>query len=92
MEHTVIVFCREDEEILAVLFNDVIVPHLLLCPGYILYVQNYSVVGSFTILHVVERQHVVVFHLEVASVIVEGMSCLSVVRGVDIQFAVKNIG
>ena len=92
MEHTIIVLGREDEVVLAVLLYTVVVPHLFLCPFHLLYIEDDTMVCDIALFQVFERQHMVVFHLEVSSVIVEGMSSLTVVAGVDIQLAVKHIG
>ena len=92
MEHAIIVLGREDEVVLAVLLDDIAVPHLLLGPFHILHIENHTVVGGIAVLHIIERQHMVVLHLEVATVIVEGCTCLPVVRGVDVELAVKHMG
>ena len=92
VEHTIIVLGREDEVVLAVLLYTVVVPHLFLCPFHLLYIEDDTMVCDIALFQVFERQHMVVFHLEVSSVIVEGMSSLTVVAGVDIQLAVKHIG
>ena len=49
-------------------------------------------VSHFAILDVIPRQHVVVLHLEVATVVVEALAGIPVVRGIDIQATVKHIG
>ena len=92
MEHTVITLGREDEVVLAVLLNDIVIPHLLLGPLHVLHVENHTVVGSVIVLNIVPRQHVVVLHLEVATVIVETFAGIPVMTGVDIQASVEHIG
>ena len=49
-------------------------------------------VGSGIIFYIVKRKHMVVFHLKVTAIIVEGGSSFPVVAGVDIQLAVKHVG
>ena len=92
MEHSVIVLGGENEVVLAVFLDDVVVPHLLLGPGHLVDIENDTMVGDVAILQVVEREDMVVSHLEVATIVVEGMTCLAVVTGIDIQLAVKHVG
>ena len=49
-------------------------------------------VGGIVVFDISPRQHVVVFHLEVATVVVEALAGIPVVAGIDIQTAVKHIG
>ena len=91
-EYAIISLSREDEIVLAIFLNNIIIPHLLLSPCHILHVENYSVIGSLIILYIVERQYMVVFHLEVTTIIVEGSTSFPVVRGIDIETTVKYVG
>ena len=91
-EHAVVALCREDEIVLAVFLHDIVVPHLFLCPGHVFHVENHAVVGGIVVLHVVPRQHVVVFHLEVSAVVVEAFAGIPVVAGVDIEAVVEHVG
>ena len=54
--------------------------------------EDDAVIGDLALFQIVERQYVIVLHLEVAAVVVEGVSCLAVVAGIDVEFAVKHIG
>ena len=92
MEFAVIVLRREDEIVLAVLLYDIAIPHLLLHPGHLVLVEDDAMIGDGTSLDVVERQHVVVAHLEVAAVVVEHVVALAVVGGIDVELAVKHFG
>ena len=92
VEYAIVVLSREDEVVLAILFDDVIVPHLLFGPCHILHVEDDAVIGGFAVFNIIPRQHVVVLHLEVTAIIVESSTSLPVVAGIDEQFAVKHIG
>ena len=92
VELAVVVLGREDEVILAVFLNNVAVPHLFLYPCHLILVENDAVVGNFAGLNIVERQHMIVAHLEVAAVIVEHVLALTVMTGVDVQAVVKHVG
>ena len=52
-EHTTVFLCREDEIVLAVLLNDIVVPHLLLSPWHVLNIEDNTVVGNFAIFNIV---------------------------------------
>ena len=52
-EHTTVFLGREDEIVLAVLLNDIVVPHLLLSPWYVLNIKDNTVVGDFAIFNIV---------------------------------------
>ena len=91
VEHTIVVLGREDEEILAVLLDDIVVPHLLLSPGHLLHIEDLAVVSHLTVLHIFHGDHMVVFHLEVSAIIVEGSTSLPVMGRIDEEFAVKHI-
>ena len=45
MEHTIIILGREDKIVLAILLHYIIVPHLLLSPWHILYIENHAMIG-----------------------------------------------
>ena len=92
VENTVIAFGREDEVVFSILLDNIIVPHLLLGPGHILDIKNHTMVGDLTILQIVEGEHMVVLHLEVSTIIVETLSGIPVVAGIDIELTVKHIG
>ena len=55
-------------------------------------VEDNAMIGDGTCLDIVERQHVVVAHLEVSAVVVEHVVALAVVRGIDVELAVKHFG
>ena len=64
--------------VLAVDLHDIVVPHLLLSPGHILDIEDLAAVRDVGFHRVaVDAQHVVVLHLEVTAVVVEGLSPLS---------------
>ena len=92
VEHAIIVLGREYQVVLAVFLYDIVIPHLFLSPCHILDIENHAMVGSLVVLHIIEREYVVVLHLEVTAIVVEGMTCLTVVGGVNIQFTVKHVG
>ena len=92
VEHAVVTLGREDEVVLAVLLDDVVVPHLLLGPLHLINVEDDAVIGSLVVLDVIPRKHVVVAHLEVTAVVVETLAGVPVVAGVDVQASVKHIG
>ena len=92
MEDAIVVLCREDEVIATVLLYHIVVPHLLLCPGHLVNVKYHAVVGDFGFKGIARKgQHMIVSHLEVTAVVVEGSPCLDVVRRVDIQAVVKHM-
>ena len=92
VELTVIVLGREDEIVLAVLLHDIAVPHLALHPGHLVLVEDDAVVGHGAVLKVIEGEHVVVAHLEVAAVVVEYVLTLAVVARINVELAVKHVG
>ena len=92
VEHTVGVFGGEDEVVFAILLHYIIVPHLTLGPRYLLYIEYHAVVCHFAILHVGQREYVVVFHLEMASVVIESLTAVTVVAGEDVKAVAKHIG
>ena len=92
VEDAVVVLGREDEVVFAVLLDDVVVPHLLLGPCHILHVEDNAMISSFTVLNIIERQYVVVLHLEVSAIVVESGTSLPVVAGIDVELTVKHIG
>ena len=92
VEHTVIALSGEDEVVLAILLDDVVVPHLLLCPLHLVDIKNHTVVGSFVVLNIIPRQHVIVAHLEVSAIIVEALASIPVMAGVDVQASVEHVG
>lgn len=49
-------------------------------------------ISDFTVLDVVPREHVIVLHLEMTAVIVETLSGIPVMRGIDVKTSVKHIG
>ena len=55
VEYAIVVLGREDEVVLAILFDDVIVPHLLLGPCHILHVEDDAVVGGFAVFNIIPR-------------------------------------
>ena len=92
VEHTVIVFGREDQIVLSVFLHDVIIPHLLLSPGHLFDIENDTMISNLTVLDIVQRKHMIVLHLEMSTVIVEGCASLPVMRRIDVEPAVKHIG
>ena len=92
VEHAVIVLGREDEVVFAILLHHVTVPELLLSPGHLVLVEDDAMIGGGVGLHIVEGEHVVVTHLEVSAVVVEGSARLAVVRWVDVKTSVKHVG
>ena len=92
MEHAIIILGREDEIVLAILLYYIVVPHLLLSPWHILYIENHTMIGYFTFHHIVHRENMIVFHLEVTAIIVEAFAAVPVMRWVNIQATVKHIG
>ena len=92
VEDTGVVLSGEDEIVLAVFLHHVIVPHLLLCPGHLIDIEDHAMVGDLTAHHVVHRQHVVVAHLEMATVVIETLAAVPVMAGIDIHAAVEHIG
>ena len=92
-EDTIVVLCRKDQMVLAVDLHDIVIPHLLLRPGHVLDVEDLSAVGDVGFHRVaVDAQHVVVLHLEVTTVVVEGRTAVPVVGRVDIDLVVKHMG
>ena len=91
MEHTVVVLGRENEVILAIFLDDIIVPHLFLGPLHLIHMKNHAVIGNLTIFNILHRNDMIVFHLEMTAIIVEGSTCLPVMRGIYIEFAIKYI-
>jgi hypothetical protein len=49
-------------------------------------------IGHLTVLYVIHGYYMIVFHLEVPTIIVEGCTCLPIVRGIDVKTSVKHIG
>jgi hypothetical protein len=49
-------------------------------------------IGGVVVFYIIPRKHVIVLHLEVTTIVVEGSTSLPVVRGIDVQAAVKHIG
>ena len=49
-------------------------------------------IGNLTFHHIVHGKNVVVFHLEVPAVVVEGCASLPVVAGINIDASVKHVG
>ena len=49
-------------------------------------------IGDIAILDIVEREHMIILHLEMAAIIVECSACLPVVRRINVKPAVKHIG
>ena len=92
MEYTVIVLSREDQVVLAVFLDDIIVPHQLLGPSDLIYIENLTIICHLAVFHVFHGNHVIVLHLEVTAIIIEGSTSLPVMRRIDEQFSVKNIG
>jgi len=92
VEDAVVVLGREDEVVAAVLLHDIAVPHLLLGPRHLIHVEHDAVVGDRGCQGVaLQGENMVVAHLEVAAVIVEGSTGLDVVRGVDVQTVVEDM-
>ena len=92
MEDTAKVLCREDEVIAAVLLNDIVVPHLLLSPRHLVHVENQAVVCDVGFERIARKgQHMVVAHLEMSAVVVEGSTCLDVMRRVDKESFTKDM-
>jgi hypothetical protein len=52
-EDTVKGFCREDQIVLTILLNTVIVPHLLLSPGHLLHIEDYTMISSLVVLYII---------------------------------------
>ena len=52
MEHAIIVLSRENKIVLTILLYTVIIPHLLFSPGYLLYIENHTMIGYITILDI----------------------------------------
>ena len=92
VEHAVVAFRGEDEIVLAVLLDDVVIPHLLLCPGHLVDIENHTMIGGLVVLDVVPRQHVVVAHLEMSAVVVETFAGIPVVAGIYIEPSVEHVG
>ena len=91
-EDAVVAFGGEDEIVLAVLLDDIIVPHLFLGPFHLVDVEDDTVVGRLVLLDIAERQDMVVAHLKVSAVVVEALAGVPVVAGVDIEAAVEHVG
>ena len=92
VEDTVVVLSREYEVVAAVLLHHIVVPHLLLSPGHLVHIEDDTVIGDFGFEGITrKRKHVVVAHLEVSAVVVEGCSRLDVVRGVDVEAVAKHV-
>lgn len=92
VEDAVLVLGAEDHIVSSVLLHYVVVPELFSSPRNILNLQGKTVVVGNVLIGAVKRQDVVVFHLEVAAIIVEGFARVPVVGGIDIQFVVKDVG
>ena len=92
VENAIVVLGREDEVVAAVLLHDIAVPHLLLGPRNLVHVEHNAVVGDRGCQGVsLQGENMVVAHLEMAAVIVEGSTGLDVVRGVDVQTVVEDM-
>ena len=92
MEDSVVVLGREDEVVAAVLLHHIVVPHLLLGPGHLVNIENDTMIGDRGFERIAgKREHVVVAHLEVSAVVIEGCACFDVVRGIDVQLVVKHV-
>ena len=92
MKYAVIVFCREDKIVFTIFLHHIIIPHLFLSPGHILHIENDAAVGNFALCHILDGEHMVVFHLEVTTVVIETLAAVPVVRGIDIKAAIEHVG
>ncbi len=85
-----LVFGREVEEVLAVFLGGVGCPHLTSCPGHVLDVEGYAVIGDRAA-DFVHRENVVVDHREVRAGVVGFYACFPVVGGVDVHTPFKHV-
>ena len=86
---TIIVLAAEHQVILAVQLHDIAVPQLFLTPGNVFHAKYLAMVGYLAVHYVIERQHVVVFHLEMSAVIVETLTAIPVVGRIDVETVTK---
>ena len=91
LEDAVRALGREVQVVLAVLAGGIRRPHLALGPGHVLHVEGDAVVHGLRA-GMLEREDVVVLHREMVAVVVEGDAGLDVVRGIDVDPAVEDVG
>ena len=92
MKDAIVVLCREDEVVAPVLLHYVVVPHLLLCPGHLIDIEYHTIVGDIGFEGIArEGQRMIVAHLEVSAIIIEGSPRFAVMRRVNIQAVIKHM-
>ena len=90
-EHAFLVLGREVEIISAILTRGVGCPHLAIRPRHILDVQRHWP-DRYRPADLVHRQHAIVAHLEMAAKIILGGWSVDIVAGVNIDFAIPDMG
>ena len=74
-----VVLGGEDEVVFAVFLHDVVVPHLLFCPGHLVDIEDDTVVGHLAFHDILHGKYVIVAHLEMTAVVVETLAAVPVV-------------
>ncbi|KAL1954283.1 hypothetical protein VTO42DRAFT_1425 [Malbranchea cinnamomea] len=90
-EDALLVARREVQKVLPVLGGGVGRPHLLRHPGDVCGLEGHAVVGHGPA-HGVHGQDVVVVHVVLVSIVVVGLGGFDVVRRVDVESAVEDVG
>ena len=90
-EDTLLVAGREEEVVFPVLAGGIRGPELFLDPGYVILLQGYAVVCNWTT-YFIHAEDVVIVHVILVAVVVILDVCLTIVRGVDIQLAIEDVG
>ena len=90
-EDALLVARREVEEVFPVLVGGVWRPHLLRDPGDVGGFEGDAVIGHGPA-HGVHRDDVVVVHVVLVAIVVVGLGGFDIVRGVDVESAVEDVG
>ena len=90
-EDVLLVLHGKIQVVLPALLGRVRRPHLPACPRHILDIERDAVIGDRTTDRV-HREHMVVAHGEVAAEIIRRNAGVDVVRGVDVDLAVEDVG
>ncbi len=91
LENAVFVFCREIQKVFTVFFGRIGCPELAAGPGYVFQVQRFAVIGGGLGGRVV-GEDAVILHIEFIAFAIGGDASFHIVRGVDVQLAVKHMG
>ena len=88
-KYIILIFQWKIHIILTIFTNHITIPKLTARPRNILRGKHHSMIFYFTVHHIIHRIHVIIFHIEMIAIIIFGNTTFPIVRGINIQFAIK---